>query len=368
MKVLIIYHYIAHYRLPIFKELKSSKGIKFDFAAGLITDNKIKIVNNNEISFFKLKNFWLFKNKLLWQSDLIKLIFKDYDHFIFLGNPYFISTWVCLFLCFFKNKKASIWTHGVTKDLTFFKKFVLKIMWKFSDKIFVYGNYAKKKLIEYGVDINKVIVVYNSLDYKQQLLVRKSLIRTTNYFDLFQNDYPTFLFTGRLTKVKRLDLVLDAILNLRDKSIFCNFILIGEGEEMEYLKRLVKEYRLNKNVLFYGPCYNENVLGSFFYNSIACISPGNVGLTAMHSLVYGTPVITHSNFQNQMPEFEAIQDGITGSFFEYDSVVDLSNKMKFWIDHSHEELSNKRKICYEVIDNKYNPSVQLKIFTESLAL
>ena len=36
------------------------------------------------------------------------------------------------------------------------------------------------------------------------------------------------------------------------------------------------------------------------------VSPGNIGLTAIHSLSYGTPVCSHSNFNNQMPESEAI--------------------------------------------------------------
>ena len=44
------------------------------------------------------------------------------------------------------------------------------------------------------------------------------------------------------------------------------------------------------------------------------VSPGNVGLTAIHSLSYGTPVLTHNNFNNQMPEVESIQPGFNGYF------------------------------------------------------
>lgn len=55
----------------------------------------------------------------------------------------------------------------------------------------------------------------------------------------------------------------------------------------------------------------------FIYNADLCVSPGNVGLTAMHSLVFGCPVITHNCFEWQMPEFEAIQPGITGDFLRW---------------------------------------------------
>ncbi len=67
-------------------------------------------------------------------------------------------------------------------------------------------------------------------------------------------------------------------------------------------------------IWLYGACYDEEIIGELIFNAQLCVSPGNVGLTAMHSLVYGTPVITHNNFSNQSPEFEAIIDGKTGSF------------------------------------------------------
>ncbi len=90
-----------------------------------------------------------------------------------------------------------------------------------------------------------------------------------------------------------------------------------------------------------------------------CISPGNVGLTAMHSLVYGTPVITHNNFANQMPEFEAIIPGKTGDFFIEDNVDDLANVIEKWIKKPEsQEISNN---CFDIIDKYYNPNYQLSV-------
>lgn len=43
----------------------------------------------------------------------------------------------------------------------------------------------------------------------------------------------------------------------------------------------------------------------------------------MHSMMFGCPVITHNNFNWQMPEYEAIKPGITGDFFKMDDVSDL---------------------------------------------
>ena len=83
---------------------------------------------------------------------------------------------------------------------------------------------------------------------------------------------------------------------------------------------------LNQNVCFFGPCYDEFEIGMLIYNAALCVSPGNVGLTAIHSLSYGTPVISHNDFKHQMPEFEAIVPGETGAFFIANDLNSLEPK------------------------------------------
>lgn len=82
----------------------------------------------------------------------------------------------------------------------------------------------------------------------------------------------------------------------------------------QQLQQQVKSYNLANNIWFYGACYDEIKNAALIYNADLCVSPGNVGLTAMHSMVFGTPVITHNDFKWQMPEFEAIEPGKTGDF------------------------------------------------------
>ena len=110
----------------------------------------------------------------------------------------------------------------------------------------------------------------------------------------------------------------------------------------------------------YGPCYEEEELGEIFYNSAICVSPGNVGLTAIHSLTFGCPVITHGNFSHQGPEFEAIKEGITGSFFKENDKNDLTSKIKFWIDRSTEEREHTRVEAFKEIDRKWNIDSQIE--------
>lgn len=371
-RVLIVYHYIAHYRLPIFKELANSDNYKFEFAAGVKPDQNIKIIgvdeaNENGLIFHELKNNWFLKAKILWQSNLISLVKSNqYDHIIFLGNPNFISTWLGLVVCKLINIKGYIWAHGVTSKPNFLKLLVLKTFWRFCDGIFLYGNYAKKMITSFNIPSKKLHVVYNSLDYNRQLKVRRELKNSNIFNEYFKNDFPVLIFIGRLTKVKKLHQILEAISVLKLIGVYCNIVFVGSGEEEKFLIEQADEKGLNECCWFYGPSYDEEELGQLIFDSKICVAPGNVGLTAMHSLVYGTPVISHSDFSNQMPEYESIEPGFSGDFFEPNNISSLVEVLKKWILLGNEKYNEKVENCYKVIDEKYNPKNQKRIIIEVL--
>ena len=106
-----------------------------------------------------------------------------------------------------------------------------------------------------------------------------------------------------------------------------------------------------------GEIFDEEVISEKIFFSDICVSPGNVGLTAIHSLTYGTPVLTHDNFNFQMPEAEAIKENISGIFFRIDNANDLSKK----IETFKKSNFNKTKVR-EIVLSKYNPIYQKTIF------
>ena len=102
------------------------------------------------------------------------------------------------------------------------------------------------------------------------------------------------------------------------------------------------------------------------YNADLCVSPGNVGLTSIHSLMFGCPVISNDDFKTQMPESEVIIKGKTGDFFHaYDS-SDLSRSISAWFSHHVDDRNRVRMDCFEIIDNYWNPNFQLNILKQVL--
>ena len=247
-------------------------------------------------------------------------------------------------------------------------KAIKKLFFSLSNKVLLYGDWAKNLMLNEGFKSEKLMTIYNSLDLDNQIIIRQSLKETFIYRKYFKNQYPVLLFIGRIQSVKKIDLLIEALKRLNDNNSFCNLMLIGEESTETNLNKLVSDYGLGENVWFYGPSYDEPVLGELIYNASVCVSPGNVGLTAIHCLVYGTPVITHNNFSNQGPEFEAIEQGTTGDFFIENSIYDLCKKIDYWISLNNEQRKIVRERCYEVINKRYNPKVQINILKEALNL
>lgn len=243
-------------------------------------------------------------------------------------------------------------------------------LWQFK-KItgaFIYGDRAKKLLIEQGIPKEKLFVIHNSLDYDTQKLLRKRMVSSDIYMTHFKNDYPNLIFIGRLTKVKKLDMIIDALVMLKKNGENYNMIFVGDGSERENLEKKVTTMCLQDNVWFYGACYDERKNAELVYNADLCVSPGNVGLTAIHALMFGCPVITHNSFEWQMPEYEAIQAGLTGDFFEKDNVEDLSNIISRWFAGRQKLRDEVREACFKEIDTNWNPYYQMDIIKKNLKL
>ena len=364
-KICCIFNLAPLYDAPIYKLMDQE--LNCDFFIGDRVSSEIKLMNYNELEGFKkVLKYKPIAGKFYWQRGALNLAFKSYGHYIIIGEPYIASSWFVLLVNRMLRKKTYSWTHGWYGDETIVKKIIKKIYFGLANKVLVYGDYARNLMIREGFKAKKIVSIYNSLDFDTQCKIRDKLKLTGIYSDHFHNELPVLLYIGRIQKSKKIELLIQALKILQNKGITCNLIIIGKEVEETNLKDLVSERKLDNYVWFFGPCYEESTLGELIYNADVCISPGNVGLTAIHSLVYGTPVITHNNFSNQGPEFEAIEKGRSGDFFEENVVNDLCDKISSWISLSFNERERVRQNCFSIVSKKYNPHVQIEILKEVL--
>lgn len=353
-KTVFILNYAPHYREFIFRKI--DKELNADLYFGNIPNSSIKKMNYFSLNNFK-KEFKTIKYKsLYYYIGSVKTIFKPYTNYVLTGDPQIISNWLILLLGLLLRKNVYLWTHGWYGNEKGIKKIIKKTYFKLAKKLLLYGEYSKKLLIKEGFKEEKLLVIYNSLDYESQLEIKKTLIKTEIYPNYFKNNYPTLFYIGRIQESKKLEQILEAMVLLKKKKLNTNLAIVG-GEDGNYnFRKKISEKKLENNVWLIGPVYEEKDIANYIYNANVCISPGNIGLTALHSLIYKTPVITHNNFQNQMPEFETIIEGVNGYFFEENNINDLAKKIEQILNSSFDSF----KIS-EPIDKFWNPINQIKM-------
>jgi glycosyltransferase involved in cell wall biosynthesis len=363
--ICVVYNMAAKYREPIFRLM--DKELDIDWYYG------DQIGNIKEMDSSKLKNVTRLKRinlsgPLYVQIGVNKLLNNDqYSKYIILGDLFAISTWMMLLRkkLFFPRKKIYLWSHGWYGREGFIKRWLKKIFFGLADGTFLYGNYAREIAIRQGNNPDKLWVIHNSLDHETHVNLRRSLANSEIYHEHFGNYNPTIIFIGRLTSVKQLDLLIKAIKQLNERDEYYNLVIIGDGQEREKLEKLSRQ--LDVKTWFYGACYDDVQTAQLIYDADICVSPGNVGLTAMHVMSFGTPVITHSNFVNQMPEFEAIIKNTTGNFFEEGSIDSLATTISQWFKNNKSRL-HTREECYRVIDEGWTPKFQIEMLNRVLSI
>lgn len=360
-KIACIFNYAPHYRHSIYHLMAKELNCDFYFGVNLPDGQKIKKMDLASLPGFK-KESKVFKLRYQWQCNVVVQAFKNYQVYILTGHAT-ISNIVFMFFAKLLKKKVFLWTHGF-KKLEDGKRSYVRFFFQNATGYFLYGNYGKKMTIEYGIPEDRLFVINNSLDYDRQLKVRNKLTSSKIYVERFKNNDPVIIFTGRLLSGKKINYILDAQKKLLTENPF-NLVLVGDGPETTNLKRIADELGLASRVWFYGACYDEEILGDLLYNATLTVSPGNVGLTAIHSMMYGTPVLSHDDVSLQMPEFETIKQGETGLLFNEDDVEDMASNIKKWIINFSDREAVRNK-CFGVIDDYYNPYYSIGVMKRAI--
>lgn len=358
MKLCCIFNYAPDYRTDIYKKIDQTFDTVFYFGRE-VEEGKISGIPKIDYKIFKnrpieIKNKTYLKGYIWWRSGLFTLPFRNFNFFLITGDiPY--SYFPFLILCKLLRKKVYAWGHG-------FKQFksgggkLAYLFLKLLTGFFTYGDRGRQRLVELGVNNKKLFTIYNSLGGRESLKKLKNPI----YKNKFRNSNPTVIFIGRLTKVKRLDWILRASTEHKTEGLNYNVIFIGDGPVKEELKELCNSLAIAEQVWFFGECHDENIYSSLIYNSDLCVSPGNVGLTAINCMRFGTPVLSHDNFGSQGPEYETIVPGITGELYKEGDFDDFKDKIKKWLN-SNADRELIRQKCVEMINGCWNSDFQIEL-------
>jgi glycosyltransferase involved in cell wall biosynthesis len=374
----LVYHYFALYRQPVLSELARVVRGKLDLVADIQSNQRnLKLIDpafcsgKDRCEWTVVKNRWF--GPLLWQRGLLKHVLTSPNHTaIFLGQLNFLSTWVAILICRIRRKQTFFWTHGIYGNEGFLKLQLRLLFYRLADGLLLYGHHAKNLLIQEGFSADRLHVIYNSLDHEAHVRLRETITPQEieeSKCELFpeHSTAPIAIFIGRLVPSKKLELLIRAVHACGERGRVVNALIIGDGPGKEEWMRLAAELGVAGQVNFRGECHDEAVLARLLSLGTVCVSPGSVGLTAMHVMAYGVPVITHDGIQDQKPEFEAITEGETGGFFKRDDLAAIVDKLLQWVDQDPESKAATAQKCIDVIRKFYSPEVQVEQIAKAIS-
>lgn len=229
------------------------------------------------------------------------------------------STWAGFFVrlpYLFKKRKAKIiyQSHGwaFLMDTSNYKKNIYALVEKIlsipTDKIVNISNYEQNQAIKYGLNKNKMVMIYNGVEDK----INKSNLKLN-----WDENKINLLFVGRLDRQKGLDLFLDVYNKMKLENM--HLYVIGTSVLDDNLPKSTKY------VTYLGWVDNKDI-DAYYQACDAVIMPSRwegFGLVAIEAMKNSKAVIVSN--RGALPEL--IKEDFTGYIFNIDDEISLKNRL-----------------------------------------
>ena len=239
---------VARYVYNLFKYFKEK-----DY---LVVSDHPEVKTGGNIINTKLKSSYLKPSWFLAYFKIKKIIKEFGVEQIFTPNILPLGS-----VAYFLKVPYIISLHGLDINLALKNKpnFSKKILNK-AKKIIVNSLQTKKVLIEAGINQEKIILIYPSVDFDNSYDEKKLELFRKKY-NLSDQD-KILLTVGRLTKRKGQALVIEAMEHLQN-DFSLKYFIVGHGEEKDFLKKIIRENNLTGRVFICDFIDDENLV--YFY-------------------------------------------------------------------------------------------------------
>lgn len=325
-RIILLTPVLSHYRKDVYDHFTSSEEFDFIFVGGKKYQN-IKSIDNLKGKTFPYWSFFLFNHKFYYLKGAIKYIFKAKPQIIISsGVDFHLIHTVILFLIYriILRRKFIWWSQGTTGHQGKIGMLARKMMYQCATGILLYSRAGYENLIEMNIKPEKLKVVGNSLNREDYGFLNHDITKESKLDKPFN-----ILFAGRLTSKARLEILINSLTGLKQKGIEdFKCTIIGDGDTERY-RAMVHDLQLHDRVVFLGALYGKDT-HEYFLEADLFVYPGGIGLSVLHALSFGLPVITNDNYTLHFPEIELLKKDFNGDLYKDNDENDLTEKIVEW--------------------------------------
>ena len=258
------------------------------------------------------------------------IAFRSFDSDIVVVNSNVrnLMLMILIFRSFFSSWKLVLWGHYSSgKKVGILGLIRLRLLRLSSAALF----YTKTEHSKY-----RNFTSNHTSDYLGNGLNTRAIGSCLQSYDLDSRDNEV-LFIGRLERKAQLDILLQAMSKPILKDV--RLSLIGDGTLKRQLVALTKQLGISERVQFHeGTSDNRKIAIVANRCKLFCY-PGDVGLSLIHGMSLGLPVVIHSDFDRHMPEIEAFAGTSSGATFERLDAESLGASIQQLISSQNQLLS-----------------------------
>ncbi len=309
MKISIIQPFFTAYRDPLFRGLSRMKNELTVYCGKSGEDFGFDEQNDLGIYHFLEWKGGFFKFTSL---ENVKRI-ADSDVIVHFGDFKYLTFWFFLFYSRFSGKKFFIHGQGGYKKNGFISSLVYNFSLFLSSGYICYATFSSESLKSksFGFLHKKIHVAENMLYMKKRSEAPAGIDESLFYI-------------GRIRDGCGIELLLDAA-----ALSGVNVLIVG-AVAIDFSEKIKNKY---VNAIFYGSVFDEEIQFDIAKRCLAGAYGGDAGLSVVHYMAFGLPVIVHSDLKKHMgPEPSYIVDGINGLLFERENVQSLAEKIKLLKD------------------------------------
>lgn len=299
-KVFLQQAILPPYRIPFFQRLSGSSylDVTMSYGEAVPSTSLRSVFDVPGVRRAPVSNFFVGgAPAMTWQHGIVRNFTSGgYDTLICSYDPRIVTNFLLILAARRRGAKVMLWGHGLRPRKRF--RNLYRKLGEWANAIIFYTPQGKREAIENGLNANKLFVAWNSIDTERIAALRDlSPLAARSGIGCI----------GRLIPEKKVDLLLRSFQQAKGLE-HDRLVIIGTGREEGALKALANELQISNRVDWVGETYEESQIAAQLNRCWVTTSPGYVGLSAIHSLAYGVPLV-YGDTEPHSPEIEALEDG-----------------------------------------------------------
>jgi glycosyltransferase involved in cell wall biosynthesis len=300
--------------------------------------------------------------RLFLYSNLVSLVFNSDSKVVVLPGYSKVEHWLMLVAAVISKKKIAVFCDSTVNDRkqTITKNILKRVFFSLCKVTFAYGQRSSEYIQRFGVSSNRIISPCQASATPRDKLTLHEVLDIRLKAGLARNFQKRFIYVGRLSPEKSIDLLLEAWREHISDNALSELRIIGSGPEYNHLTTLIQSLGLTSSVKLIGALSSED-LGLEYLNATALILPSQSepwGLVVNEAFYYGCPAIVSSNC-GCVPE---LIQGKTGKAFSTGVLSSLVKSINEW---AAQEIDIKESsiACRTLIDEFSPQHAAKKIVT-----